>query len=286
MDHWVSAYKLYYSLDGVQWTSTEELYSGNVDQNTLTENPIVQPFTARLVRLYPESWHKRISMRAELVGCLAKVVGTAPQCGSNDELVGNASHKVIGDERIFVSSWKGYQLGQVAPELMWNTRIDDNSAGWSANSKDEGEWLGWDFESPKLITKVETVGNPTERSWVSSFKLRYTTDGVVWSWFDHIFQGNDDSESIIGSYVSPAIQAKKDTNLPSVLGERHRSEGRAEGLRVSSPRLRDLLCCLRAAHRWCRCAEDRRQGDLGVVVSARSTWGAARPQDRDVACAS
>ena len=32
-------------------------------------NTLIQPIEARLIRIYPESWHGHMSMRMELYGC-------------------------------------------------------------------------------------------------------------------------------------------------------------------------------------------------------------------------
>ncbi|XP_006970096.1 lactadherin isoform X2 [Peromyscus maniculatus bairdii] len=71
---YVASYKVAYSNDGVQWTVYEEqgiskVFQGNSDNNTHKKNIFETPFRARYVRVLPVSWHNRITLRLELLGC-------------------------------------------------------------------------------------------------------------------------------------------------------------------------------------------------------------------------
>lgn len=71
---YVASYKVAYSDDGVQWTVYEEqgtskVFQGNLDNNSHKKNIFEKPFMARYVRVLPVSWHKRITLRLELLGC-------------------------------------------------------------------------------------------------------------------------------------------------------------------------------------------------------------------------
>ncbi|XP_008851060.1 lactadherin isoform X1 [Nannospalax galili] len=71
---YVASYQVAYSDDGVQWTVYEEqgaskVFSGNSDNNSHKKNVFERPFTARYVRVLPVSWHNRITLRLELLGC-------------------------------------------------------------------------------------------------------------------------------------------------------------------------------------------------------------------------
>ncbi|KAI8502469.1 hypothetical protein Bbelb_200570 [Branchiostoma belcheri] len=74
-DHWVTSYKLQYSEDGLSWTAyassngSEEVFPGNTDRNTPVTNLLDSPTDARYVRFLPQSWHRHISMRVEVLGC-------------------------------------------------------------------------------------------------------------------------------------------------------------------------------------------------------------------------
>lgn len=71
---YVASYKVAHSDDGVQWTVYEEqgtpkVFQGNLDNNSHKKNVFEKPFVARYVRVLPVSWHNRITLRLELLGC-------------------------------------------------------------------------------------------------------------------------------------------------------------------------------------------------------------------------
>ncbi|XP_036041296.1 lactadherin isoform X2 [Onychomys torridus] len=71
---YVASYKVAFSNDGVQWTVYEEqgtskVFHGNSDNNSHKKNIFETPFRARYVRVLPVSWHNRITLRLELLGC-------------------------------------------------------------------------------------------------------------------------------------------------------------------------------------------------------------------------
>lgn len=71
---YVASYKVAHSDDGVQWAVYEEqgtpkVFQGNLDNNSHKKNVFEKPFVARYVRVLPVSWHNRITLRLELLGC-------------------------------------------------------------------------------------------------------------------------------------------------------------------------------------------------------------------------
>ncbi|KAJ7311098.1 hypothetical protein JRQ81_006697 [Phrynocephalus forsythii] len=73
---YVGAYKVAYSNDGVtwtiykdSWTNKTKIFEGNHDNYSHKKNVFDEPFYARFVRILPESWHNRITLRLELLGC-------------------------------------------------------------------------------------------------------------------------------------------------------------------------------------------------------------------------
>ncbi|XP_044294750.1 lactadherin isoform X1 [Varanus komodoensis] len=73
---YVAAYKVAYSDDGRSWTllkdsrtNNTKVFEGNHDNYSHKKNVFDVPFYARFVRILPESWHNRITLRVELLGC-------------------------------------------------------------------------------------------------------------------------------------------------------------------------------------------------------------------------
>ncbi|XP_045427970.1 lactadherin isoform X4 [Pipistrellus kuhlii] len=73
---YVAAYKVAHSSDGRRWTEYKEpgaevprIFPGNCDNNSHKKNMFEVPFVARYVRILPVSWHNRITLRVELLGC-------------------------------------------------------------------------------------------------------------------------------------------------------------------------------------------------------------------------
>ncbi|XP_041074369.1 lactadherin-like isoform X2 [Polyodon spathula] len=72
---YVSEFKVAYSDDGKSWTvlkdksKSDKVFQGNVDNNSHKKNIFEPPFFARFVRIIPWTWHERITLRMELLGC-------------------------------------------------------------------------------------------------------------------------------------------------------------------------------------------------------------------------
>ncbi|CAL8404007.1 unnamed protein product [Boreogadus saida] len=72
----VSMFKVAHSDDGQIWTVVkeqngfkEQIFLGNVDNNSHKKNLFEPAFYARYVRVVPWEWHERITLRMELLGC-------------------------------------------------------------------------------------------------------------------------------------------------------------------------------------------------------------------------
>ena len=47
-----------------------KVFPGNNDRYTPVGKDLKYPIITRYIRVHPESWHKRIAMRAEFYGCI------------------------------------------------------------------------------------------------------------------------------------------------------------------------------------------------------------------------
>ncbi|XP_074550590.1 discoidin, CUB and LCCL domain-containing protein 2 [Halichoeres trimaculatus] len=74
--YYVSAYRVQYSNNGQQWSNYREanstqdkIFQGNINYLHEVRNNFIPPIEARFVRINPASWHQRIALKLELLGC-------------------------------------------------------------------------------------------------------------------------------------------------------------------------------------------------------------------------
>ncbi|XP_051896510.1 EGF-like repeat and discoidin I-like domain-containing protein 3 isoform X4 [Pristis pectinata] len=73
---YVKSFKIAHSDDGKSWsiykdsvTKTDKVFQGNYDNYSHKRNLFDPPFYAQFVRILPQTWHERITLRVELLGC-------------------------------------------------------------------------------------------------------------------------------------------------------------------------------------------------------------------------
>ncbi|KAG7220982.1 hypothetical protein INR49_010231 [Caranx melampygus] len=74
--YYVSAYQVLYSNNGQQWyiyretnSTQDKIFQGNINYLHEVRNNFIPPIEARFVRINPTSWHQRIALKLELLGC-------------------------------------------------------------------------------------------------------------------------------------------------------------------------------------------------------------------------
>jgi hypothetical protein len=67
-DQWVTAYKLQFSDDGIDWhhVNEHEVFSGTTGMNEIAVNKLHRPVKCRALRLCPTAWNNHISLRWEV----------------------------------------------------------------------------------------------------------------------------------------------------------------------------------------------------------------------------
>ncbi|XP_069091469.1 discoidin, CUB and LCCL domain-containing protein 1 [Pleurodeles waltl] len=73
---YVQSYKVQFSKEGLKWKtykdapgSVEKVFSGNDNFLSDARNSFLRPIVARYMRIVPHSWHQRIALKVELLGC-------------------------------------------------------------------------------------------------------------------------------------------------------------------------------------------------------------------------
>ena len=86
----------------------------------------------------------------------------------------------ILDSQISASS--NWNNGHRAANGRLNFQAGSGRTGaWSAKSNDVHQWLQVDFLKRVRIDKVATQGRPDHAQWVTSYRLSYSQDGIIWN---------------------------------------------------------------------------------------------------------
>ena len=74
-DQWVTSYRFSHSVDGVTYTfvvecdGSERVFTGNSDRETVVEHVLETAVAGRFVRIHPQTYYDRPSLRWEVYGC-------------------------------------------------------------------------------------------------------------------------------------------------------------------------------------------------------------------------
>ena len=93
----------------------------------------------------------------------------------------------ISDAQISASSHytKNWRLDYSAKKARLNSRLSWRNRGcWAAATNDLHQWLQVDLGGYTKVTLVATQGSAYGLSeWVTKFKIRYSSDGVLWQFY-------------------------------------------------------------------------------------------------------
>ena len=69
IDHWVTSFKIGYTLNGCIWENVEEgkAFDGNNDRNSKVKIRFKDPIYSRVLRIYPQTWNKFLSLRFDAI---------------------------------------------------------------------------------------------------------------------------------------------------------------------------------------------------------------------------
>ncbi|XP_078375887.1 uncharacterized protein LOC144659348 [Oculina patagonica] len=215
-DQRVTKYKLQYSDDGVTFdfykepgASSAKIFDGNHDSDTIVYHQLNPPIQARYIRLLPTAWHNHISMRMELYGCRA--------CSSPLGMEG----RLIKDNQISASSQADDNHAAHQGRLNFLAG-GGKQGGWSAKTNDLSQWIQVNLLTYTKVTGVSTQGRNAEDQRVTKYKLKYSDDGATFHFYKEpgqslakIFDGNQDSDTIVYHQLNPPIEARYIRLLPT-----------------------------------------------------------------------
>uniref|UniRef100_A0A8D0GD40 ferroxidase n=1 Tax=Sphenodon punctatus TaxID=8508 RepID=A0A8D0GD40_SPHPU len=207
---YTTEYFLAYSKDGRKWvtfrgnsTLTHKPFEGNSDAQGIKQNDIDPPIIAQYIRIYPTRYHKRPTLRMELLGC--EIEGCSMPLGMESGVIQNS--------QVTASSFKNSWFNSWLPSLARLNREGRTNA-WQAKSNNNQQWLQIDLLKPKKITAIITQGSKSisTEMYVKTFAILYSYDGLDWETYlddskstTKVFTGNINSDGHIKHFFHPPI---------------------------------------------------------------------------------
>eukprot|EP01084_Bolivina_argentea_P188837 324948_1 len=190
-NQWVRSFKLQYSTHGEIWLyydSKDYVFTANTDRNTAIVHKLSPPIKAQFLRFIPVTYYRHKSMRVEVYSnyVLQPLIVTDD---STTSFLWKSAHSSCNNDPSFSSS----------------------SAWCSLTKNDETDYLLIDLGSLHKINSVSTKGRGDHNQYITSYKLRYSPDGVQNMWYNDqqpINTGNTDSNTEKNQILTPAIYAR------------------------------------------------------------------------------
>lgn len=194
-DQWVKTFKVKY-YDAGTWKDVDggATFTGNTDRDTLVEARFATPVQTRYIRIYPQTWHRHMSLRAGLI------------TNSTDDGSGHKLLNVPGAKRSASSWWKNNDNATWHPQK----GVLDNSSGWHPKTgapSDGSEWYQMDLDTPTKVTGValQGRGNGNDKTksyhwqWITTFTAKYKDSAGTWKDVDNgfVFSGVGDKDSVV-----------------------------------------------------------------------------------------
>jgi len=179
-DQWVKTFKVQSKGATGTWTEVDsgKVYTGNTDKETQVDVTFDAPVDARYIRIYPQTWHRHMSMRADIVAGKTRTDKTPTIVD-----VPYSGHKSSGN-------WRDNAIG-----TSHGTGRLDSGQAWSAKENAIGQWYELDNGSATDISGVVIKGrgstNVHKNQFVTSFKAQYKDSAGAWKDVDsgYIFEG-------------------------------------------------------------------------------------------------
>ncbi|XP_064182093.1 coagulation factor VIII [Anguilla rostrata] len=212
-ESFVVQFTLSYSLDQETWktykgnsTKPEMVFIGNVDGSSVKENYFSPPIMGRYIRLNPETFQNRATLRLELFGCDLNSCSTP--MGMEKMRIPNQSISASSFLQTWFLTW--------SPSLA-RLNLDGNANAWRPKTNNPHEWIQVDFGEVKRLTGVITQGarSMLKHMMVTEFTVSISNDGRVWSSLleensskEKVFLGNNEHDEEILNLFEPPVFAR------------------------------------------------------------------------------
>lgn len=231
-DQYITSFKILHSHEGrafsylVDETSKPQIFNGPIDSRVPVKSMFKIPIEAKVVRIYPLTWHGSIAIRAELLGC-------SPNEVTQEENTIPPYHEQI-EEKPICDDPMGVESGTLQNNQIklssHKTNVPEDEAkdslkfsspnGWQPNIDTPNEFVLFDFQLLRNVTGVKTKGG--QNCWVSAFNVLYTQDFIIWNKLlnadgsgEQLFLGNFDAITEKANYFRLPIQARAIKIMPS-----------------------------------------------------------------------
>ncbi|XP_033761396.1 mucin-5AC-like [Pecten maximus] len=197
------------TVDGIEFSSAGEVASCYVDSGLTCNNADNFPIPCSDYKV--QYWCDCADLPTPAPSHSAVNPTAAPVTPSNNiptackEQMGMQNHQ-IRDDMITASSSRD------ANSAPYKARLGGPSA-WTAAIDNKAQFIQVDFLQSSLITGVTTQGRPNVPSYVTSYYVRYSLDGLNWNTYreegaDKLFNGNFDSVTPLTHFFSNPIRAR------------------------------------------------------------------------------
>ncbi|CAG4913028.1 unnamed protein product [Colias eurytheme] len=251
-DQYVTSYDVMYGDDGHVFSPVEDLdgspkvFRGPIDHKTPLDQIFDKPFEAKFVRIHPRTWHNEIAIRFDLIGCEEFTTTTSTTTTSTTTTSTTTTTTTTPEPTtvttpiiVTIPSTLAYTteepmqcteplgLGADLPVEMIEVSSNnddrpylklDSERGWRPLYSTPGEWIMFNFTSPRNITGIKTKGGPT--GYVTTYNIMYTSDLSIFNpmldqnGFPRMFPGNFDSSSVVMNEFRPPLHAQYLKLLP------------------------------------------------------------------------
>lgn len=238
VDHYVTMFKIMYSNDGSSFSFVRDLtgdrpqlFYGPIDSRTPIESEFMVPIEAKIVRIYPITWHEGIAIRWELLGCQSGKKPTPPSPVTRPPPTTTVRPTVATTPKIIeivdppmCDDPMGVDNGKMNPPQVSVSSQKDHQAkpfdllrlssktGWIPNLSSPNEYIIFDFLDKRNLTGLITKGD--SHGYVTAYNVFYSTDRTFWNPVTdsdltvRVFRGNADDQNQKVNYFKKPIQAQ------------------------------------------------------------------------------
>ena len=193
-DQWVKSFKVKYKDESGSWWDVDgKTFPGNSDRNTKVTTTFSKPVRARYIRIYPQTWHGHISIRADMIAGDTNT-DKSPALGD----LPYSNHKSS-------ANWAGNAIGTSHGA----GRLDSGRA-WSALHSKNTEWYQLSVNTPINVAGVAMKGRPDYPQWITSVKIQYEDENGEFKGVDggFHFDANYDKHSLVKIFFENPIRTK------------------------------------------------------------------------------